>query len=349
MSDEDRRSEVASLEDDFSGGNEATSSDLAETDQLGKGFRKEKASKANFFAEQKTKLIGGGLLGGGVAGLIFGSFLLLPLKVQHIVDNLQDHSFSAAEDATEKMTDSLLRSYLVKKVMPGMISGRCSSTLIDKNCVAASNGEGPVNAMYNAWRDAKFEQKLAEKGVILERSGNNFKLVTPSTLREGGIDLGNFDTSNTRAMDQNLKQTLSRGEVRREVRAAFEGETFSKRIMYRYKVGRLMERKYGIVRCVMACNTKDRFRDSVDQKKTAWKVAFAKRIIQPLNESYGLAIQCALDDFNCTDTPEADEKGEQRSKLEQDLSTSVNKASITDVENENKSDEERKAQLEQIH
>lgn len=345
MSDADRDRETSDLNDSFyrdegpdllaaeqSGdtGNQSSTADASEAKQVNGLYRTEgessiKRKVRGLVSTRKRKLILGGGVGGGLAGLaVFGSFLV-PLKILHIANNLQDNFFAASEQAGEDITEHLFRSYIVNKVMPGMINGKCSSTKVSRSCAVVSTTTGPIGVLYQAWKDNNLEGKLATKyGIEIQRNGNKFTLITPST-GANGIDLGNLDGNPDEMSDRMSRTFERRADIRREFRTAFEANTFSKRIMYRFKVGPLLERKYGIKRCLIACNTRDRFSDSKDRKKLAFKSYFVEKIVQPRNEMYGLAMRCALSGFSCTNPPDYDENGESRTEFETELRESVNR------------------------
>jgi surface antigen len=324
------------------------SADSQESQKVGLGYRdeggKNKKKVSGSFLSRNKKLFLGGGVGAGLAGILLSLLLLLPLKVHHVVNNLQNRFFATSEQATSDMTDRLLRAYVVNKVMPGMIDGKCRDTKVTRSCAKVSPGDGLVKTLYSAWKDANFENKLATKhGVVIERyGGNNFRLITPSTLAEGGIDLKDFDPNNPGNMDQKLFKAMDRSSVRREVRKAFESETFSKRVMYRYKVGKLLERKYGVVRCLVACNLRDDVKSKTEAKKLAWKGYFVDRIIEPRNEMMAIAVRCAIGGFSCTNADEIDEDGRNISEFERETREMIASRNIgeKDLEQLNRDSEE---------
>jgi hypothetical protein len=260
-----------------------------------------------------------GVVGTGFVGSIIGLFMFsLPLKIVHIVTNLEDRAFAAAEQASEDMADNLLRHYIVQQLVPGMIANNCTTTRVSRSCANTSTSTTIVGVLFNSWRDGKIENKLANNHDIeVRREGNRFFLYTSGS---GRTDLGEYNSSNTRNFENKAFRELSRTEIRQEIRRGFEAESFSKRIMYRYSVGGLLERKYGIRRCITACVTRDKISDKIDVKKVAFKSYFVERVVIPRNEALGLSIECAINGYDCANTPdEADENGERRSQFEQDL------------------------------
>lgn len=268
---------------------------------------------------KKRKWIIGGGLGAGAAGLIGGGLLLLPLKIMHITNNIQDRFFASSEQATEDATNRLLKSYLVKKVMPGMVQNKCTSTRVNKSCAVATTGSSPIATLYNAWKDKNLEQKLYSKyGIEIQREGNNKFYLRTDSLQER-IFIGDYTPAGTKDFENRAFSRLDRSDVRQEVKRAFENETKWKRVMYKYKVGRLLERKYGIRRCIVACTPRDRLSDKVELKKTAFKSYMVERIFAPRSEGLALAFTCAMNGLTCTDPGSSDANGEKTSQFERDF------------------------------
>jgi hypothetical protein len=322
----------AALEAAEAGGGKSqpTESDEAESAEVGGLYSKRDAGKQGrikkLASSKRNKWIAGGI-GGAIVGTILTFMLLLPFKVIGILDNLKSTFGAAAEQATERQGERIMSAYIVNKVMPGMLADQaCTSTRIDRSCAKVTPGDGPIAVLYNAWRDGNIEKRLADKGIVIERNGTRFKMITPSTLRDGGINLGDLDLNDIDSMDRRLLQEMSRKQVRSEFRKAYQDVTFAKRIMYRFKVDTFLQRKYEIKRCLIACNLRDDRADRRDNRRAAWKTIFAQRVIYPRSEINGLVIACALNDFDCTkDLGDPDEDGKRNFKLEDDVRNAVSK------------------------
>ncbi len=302
--------------------------DPREGSQVGSGYREEGKGKPNkkksggLLKRNGKKISIGAAIGSFIAGIVMSMLLLLPLKVQHIVNNLQNHFYASSEQATDKMTDALFRQYIVKKVVPSMYkSTKCTTTKANKSCVSVTPGDGPVAQLYNAWRDKNFEGKLAEnQGIEIRKDGNN-----KFSMRKGNMELfsGVFDERNPKLFEGKVYEQMNRTEVRREMKKSFQNETFAKRIMYRYKVGLLLEKKYGIKRCLVACETRDKRQENREDRKAArslkWKYYFLNKITTPRAGMYAIAFQCALGNFSCTASDTTDNDGQRTSALERDV------------------------------
>lgn len=278
------------------------------------------AKMAKFFwgnRKRKSATVGGGIGIGTVGACIVGFMLLLaPLKIVNMVQNLQDHFFGASEEAATDMSERLMQRYIVKKLMPGMVDQKCRSTLVNKSCAKASDGSTPVGQLFNAWKDARIENKMAQKyGIELVRNGNSFLLRTPN-IRQG-IALGQY--SDTIEYENKVYAKLSRGEVRAEVRSTLKTETGLVNMMHRYGVGPLMERKYGVKRCIIACQKRDKFTEKVESKKVAFKSYLNERVLAPRDELISLAFDCAMSSFACAQGDEVGDDGSHTSQFDRDV------------------------------
>jgi hypothetical protein len=237
--------------------------------------------------------IGVGAGGGLLAIVISIFFLLVPLKIEHIVTNLQSHFFSSSESAVDKQTDRLLGNYITSKVLPAYKS--CGTT-VSKNCTPSNFGDNPVGRLYKSWSNARLENKLAENyGIEFKYNGtsNEWYLRAPGSAPGGdsiGPDGSKLESDFNRA---------DRAQMRSAIKNAMQDETRWKQVMYRYKVGRLLEGKYGIKRCIMFCGTKDALNDNLKAKKIAAQIYLTQRVITPRSESLGIVIECLLSGESC--------------------------------------------------
>lgn len=276
--------------------------------------------------KHKKKYLVGGISTGGIGGfalLVF--FLLLPLKILHIMENLQGHFFSTGVSAVQRRSEVLFSDYLKKHVMPGMDKGGvCVSTrTIDRTCVKIDSAASPASRLYRAWADARLENKLfVNQGIeIVRNTDRSFNLKINKDKYKADIPLAEF--VNAPGVTNMFEIAgLSTNEARTHIRRAFEDETLWKRAMYRFKVGRLLERKYGIVRCLFACKVRDDYHDWTGKKANAAEIMLARRIIQPHSLALGIALECIISS-SCTGGSEKP-IGTDWSRLD-DLEAKINK------------------------
>ena len=293
----------------------------AGTDIIGGGYKTEGSRfsrlKVNMSSAGKRKAAIGGGIGGGIMVMFIAIFMsLVPLKIVGMMSSIQSKFFAPSESAVEKQSDNLANYYLKKHVLPSL-GKKCPSTRVNKDCMGDIPGSNKTQKLYRAWKDSRLETKLAENyGIEFEKTGNGYKMVVP-----GDADTlipGDFTApGNTKTLSE-----LSRPEVRAKFHEALAGETKLKRVFYRFKVGRLLERKYAIKRCVVACDLKDNYADWKDDKKRAAKVLLSQRILEPNAEAKALILECILNG-GCNEDGTKDSDGRKRDGFEEKLSVKL--------------------------
>jgi hypothetical protein len=241
-------------------------------------------------------ILGGGSLLGGI--LFF--MAMIPLKIEHIISNLDQYYGAAVDDAIENSSDKLFDRYITKKVFPNLGRIQGCHTTVDASCVAlGSDDSTPIGRLYNTWKQDRIEQKLArDHGLAFGRNGDNSFFMN---TRAGRIDIGRgtsiFGDANTKP--------ATRNEIRRAVRQAMREGTMWDKVYNRFVIGKLLEKKYGVKRCTIACDARDNFSSKVADKKVAAKAYVIQKVITPASESYGLILQCILGGGCSTDLDNA--------------------------------------------
>ncbi len=228
--------------------------------------------------------VGGGLV--GIALTVF--FLLVPLKIEHIVKNLENRFYSSSNDAVGTETQNLLERYITTKVLPAYKS--CGTT-VSKDCTPKNFGNGPVGNLYRTWANARLENKLAENYGIefkYDSASKNWYLKAPGS-NPGGDNIG----PNGEGLSTDFQRS-SRSEMRNAINDAMQSETRWKDVMVRYQVGRLLAEKYGIQRCIMFCGVRDQLADKKDAKKIAAQLYITQRVITPRTQTLGIVMECLL-------------------------------------------------------
>lgn len=302
-------------------------------DQVGRGYdpHDKPGLGQRFKGGLKTKKGKGALIGGGVAGLLGGGgllfFAMLPLKIEHIVTNLQNHYASTSENAVDQTSERLLDRYITNKVLPGL-GGRCHSTISAECSFAKSEGKGPISTLYNAWHEDRLEKKLADNfGLSFGKKGNTYYVNT--TAGSYNLAGGEHPTS---IFDAESTFKGSRSEIRNEIKMALREETLYRRVYFRFRYGKFLEKKFGIKRCIITCKLGDKYADKVAAKKVAATAYLIRRVIQPTSESYSLILQCLLagGDYCSTNLgPANPSDGDKLSPFEKKLNEQLDAAVAT--------------------
>lgn len=278
------------------------------------------------------------LIGGSVTGAIIIAmvifFSLLPFRIFTVVNALQNHFFASSNSIVDKESNVLFSNYVRKYVLPAF--KQCRNNTIDRTCNPAQ-GKSLVAQLYRGWRDARIEDKLATNYGMEFKVGKSGHFYLHMNGMDGdGFDLGDENSgfiTSTKSFDdyilnEDLKNSgndkqftkVTRAQLRAQINTALTNETNGKGVLYRYKVGRFMERKYGLKKCIFKCDTRDNFADWKDNKFRAGKMIIAERVIVPRSETLGIIIQCVLDD-SCDPSrnDSTDENGRKTSQVQKDL------------------------------
>lgn len=258
----------------------------------------------NFGSRNRKKASIGVLAGTGTIGVALALFsLILPLKVEMVVQNVEKKFMASSKNAVSHETDTLVKRFILKRVIPGYSGKSCVSTrVVSKDCSAVKKSVAlnPVSNLYNTWAEAKVETNLANKhGIEIKKMPDGtWRLKTPSTSGDG-VDIGKDGSKIDNAFNK-----VGAADIRKAVRE----ETSWYNMMTRYKAGRLLEQKYGVKRCVIACKTKDKIDAKVAANRNMAKILTVERVIMPRNQSLGIVLACFLS--GCDPTTNAQPDGD---------------------------------------
>jgi hypothetical protein len=232
-------------------------------------------------------LLGAGAGAGVVATFVVVFFMLIPLKVEHIIKNLEKDFESTSNNAVDEETQKMLSNYIKHHVLPALT--KCSGSTIDKNCNPHfANTDNPVTALYKGWSDARLEHTLATKYGIEFRK---YFAKAPGLNPDGGDDITKFVGPGD---DKDLFQEVGRGKIRELERNAIKEMSLWQNVKYRFGE-RLSDKKYGIDRCNFFCGTRDRLADKKNAQINAAQLYIAERVLQPRSEMLFIVLQCLLD------------------------------------------------------
>lgn len=259
------------------------------TGKQGKSGKKQQAQKVR--VNKRVLLLGTG--GFGIAGLVLTLFLaLVPLKVESMINNLQNHFFSSTYNALDGESESLLSGYF-KNIIRS--EAYCQGIHLNKTCAVNIAGGTPIRNLYKRWHQANVEGLLADKyGISLEYNSyaHKYYLHTPSTT----TDVSSFMND-----DGDLFQEVNRSDVRSAVDDALSNETKFTQVYLRFKFGRLMEEKYGIKRCItdLGCGITDKKTNTVIKAKQAAQQYVAERVLSPRSQVLGTVMLCLINPGPC--------------------------------------------------
>jgi hypothetical protein len=258
-----------------------------ESDQNQRGSRRRRAT--TFARNNRSKLlIGGSLGGGGLISLFIALFSLIPLKVEHIIQNLESHFTAPVTSALEATNQIMLKKYIVRYVIPNYKN--CGTTVTNKCRVRIVGGaSNPVTNLYRSWAKTKLETRLATKyGIELhfDTGSRTWLLKGPGTAPDG---------DNIGAHGERIDNVFGRKAFKNASVNAMAVDSKWKQVWYRYIIGSYMGRVDGVKRCIFFCGTRESIRGTVDEMKQSAKYILADRVLQPRSQLTGVAVKCLLD------------------------------------------------------
>jgi D-alanyl-D-alanine carboxypeptidase len=303
-----------------------------------------------------------------VASLIIMLTLFLPAKLLFIMNNLQDRFYSASADALDKETDRLVSNYLKGKAAAwkkDRCGGKASGKIIDQSCRIYTPGKSLVQNLFSGWSDGKLEDKLLKqygiafairdggKTFMMEFHDNNGKQIDFAELTSM------LTPDNDATIDDILRGNSSWTQSKKNqyldlFERSLAHETRYKRVFIKMKVARLLERKYATKMCVFGCFGLDRkandYSDWKENKKRAFKIKVAERILVGKFEMYQYLYKCIMDEsctpddftkpdpmpyeadaFGCAQ--ECDLNGEPRSKYDNEARSQLAKRVLSYLDN----------------
>lgn len=298
-------------------------------EKLGSGYNASAGSTSRFeqakilVAGNKKKLfIGGGITGIFAALFIIFLFVLIPLKIESIVTDLQNRFFGVATNAVQGETDNIFSHYFTDDIGSALSNknNHCAHEggyVISKDCTINVNGSSnnPVVNLYKAWTQANLENTLSTKyGIELRyvegEHGGTYYLKAPGIEGEKYLGEGTSDLNKEFV-------AADRGTVRTTFHSVEEDMTLWDKVLFRYKIGRLLEEKYGIKRCIVFCGTQDALSDAASNDKYAAKLFLIDRVISPHNAALGSVLTCIFNNQcnsgqkkttpTCAEAPDCDE------------------------------------------
>ncbi|PID30837.1 hypothetical protein CR973_01165 [Candidatus Saccharibacteria bacterium] len=288
-------------------------------DRLAKSFK----GKSNIRKRLAVATAAAGV-GGGSAALIF--FLMLPLKVGSFVGMIEGKAMASTQEAMQRGISNAFGVYLGKHVMRALGTPGCKKS-IDPGCVVVVSGTTPIAKMYQAWSQSKLQQELGKKhGIIIGKNTKTNKFY----MTVNGHSIGNdaqflkLQKGEISLFDLDAKE-VKRSDIRRAINTALREGTLWDKTYKRYQYGKLLERRFHVKRCLMACDIRDKFTDKKEAKLLAGKLWLTQKVSGVAGETYGLLIDCIMDPDFCdaTITPSTDPREEPKSRFHRELDTKL--------------------------
>lgn len=273
--------------------NETSAGDIPYTQAPGK--RRQKKGLKGMATKRAKLAIAGAIVSTVVTVMMY--FAILPLKLVSVAENWQDRIFGVGQSAVEERTDRLIGRYVRKYVLPSLNDTTCPSTRVSRSCVSnVPGGNNPASKLFRSWREGNFENRLAnDYGIEFFKDGTGPKIRLAGA--PDGLDISDFANGSSDNLFD-AQELRGRNEIRNAYKSAIRDETKLKELWLRFKAGSLLEKKYGVKRCIFACKIRDNLDDWKDNKKSAFKRMLIRRVVEPNSKKYAAIFECILG-FDC--------------------------------------------------
>ena len=253
-----------------------------------------RARTGAFAKRNKNKLIWGAAAGGGILGLTIGALIsLVPLKIENMVNNLEQRFMSPVSSAVETTNRILLSNWLEKNVIPAY---KNCGTVIDANCKISISGPGnPVKNLYKSWAKQRLDLYLKKNGIeisydqhAINSSGKRGTFILRIEGKNKNFDIG------PDGKELSTLLTGSRSDVTDEMDRVLLRESNWRHMAIRYKVGRLMTQLHSSKRCLAFCGIRKVQEYPRKYLEDQAKLFLVERVLAPRSESVSVALQCIL-------------------------------------------------------
>jgi hypothetical protein len=275
---------------------EATKADEAEkTDiepQEGKGSWRTNVGRAKSNVSMAKKLgIAGGVAGVLAVALIALFSFLLPFKLTHIVESIEQRVGQVPQYAVEHRLEYYMNRYLIIRTLEATGGYDFREGGSDRNKFLYL-GDGFWKTMYTNWNGAKLDKVLTEKYNVKLRATQN-----PDFYRNNPKEIANHFEFEDLGVGQGSGQSnrvLSRTEARQLIKEFAQTETKSRQVFKRYNMRKVMKRYHGVGNWKPFEKQRDETANKYYEKKRAFQKRLINETVGRLSERYALYMDCLL-------------------------------------------------------
>jgi hypothetical protein len=301
-------------------------------DKVGKGFTNDgkntkglRARMTNARNARKTAAalgIGGALIGGLIALFAF----LIPFKLTHIVESIEQRVGEVPQYAIEQRLEFYVSRYLMIRSLEATGQFDFSPGGADRNRFTYL-GNSFWDTMYTNWKGAKLEEKLASKhGVKLMANNNN-----PEIFRAGKLKATDFHLVDLNDASESI-QPLERKEARGVIKQLSRDETRWHQVFKRWHIRNVLYKYYGVGKWKPFEKWRDDRQVKIRERKLAIKQRLTNETVGRLSERYAKYLNCLLEasakecrealkkpDTDLVDPNDSEDRDQVESDTESDL------------------------------
>lgn len=275
-------------------------------EKLGKGYTGKNSRKSNILSNlyssdsklKKKMAIAGAAAGTSIIGGIIVFLALLPLKIDMLIQNIDQTFGAASNQALEKETDNLFSDWVKNSLLPALNTGTCKRT-IDPGCVPVDSGTGPIKKLYAGWNKNRLDKKLAtDYGITIGRGSNGHPVMN---IHGGSVDLTELQSGQRSLFDLAGTKSVTSGEIKSQINSALDGETKWKEVYKRYFITKKIDKTFGTyTHCLVLCDSREKVKLKLSDAKLGAKLWIANRVIAPRSTGAAALVTCMLDPTSCS-------------------------------------------------
>lgn len=231
---------------------------------------------------------GAGLMVGVVGGIIALITFLLPFKVTHMINQIEQRLGEVPQYAVERRLEYYMNRYLILRTLASSVG----EENINKNNYVYL-GDGVFSTLYTNWRGSNLEGKLAQQGWRLEtRTENAGQIFGKRSISPTDWVLVNDNVSVNSPLH---RQELDSKQARAFIKEFATSETKSSQVFKRYNMRKMLKRYYGVNDWKFFETQRNNARNSYLEKKLALKQKLIKKVVDPVSTRYGAYLNCLLE------------------------------------------------------
>lgn len=261
------------------------------TGKLGENVEKvDNALRA--LAGNKKALIGIAT-GGGLIGIVLAIFLLLiPLKLEHMLKNLEDFRFKRQTYTYDRVSQKYLKQYAKARMELGANPSEAAET---KYFSTRGGKDGPFANWYNRMRKLPFEDRLAKnQGLRFVGNGNGDAVI----LRVDGKDekfTSQSEVDDIFATGEDSGGVGEHARARARIAVVVNKELPAYRIIKRHNMRLYLQASIGIKKWRF-------FEKTTDKANNFVRAYYVKGVLDPIHGKIGGNIDCLLKGTGCPKT-----------------------------------------------
>ncbi len=243
-------------------------------------------------AGKSRKFFIGGFIGAGLIAVVISLFaFLLPFKLTHIMESIEQRVGGVPQYAVEKRVEFYMSRYLMIRSLEATGKYDFGPGGKDRDKFTYL-GSGFWDTMYTNWRGAKLEEQLVSKYNVKLNAVNN----DAEIFRTGKLKATDFQMEDLGAGSNSPRRTqpFDRREARELIKDFAKNETKSHQVLKRFNMRRVMKKYYGVGNWKPFERKTDEVSKKYQDKKRAFKQRLVTETVGRVSDRYDEYMRCLL-------------------------------------------------------